>query len=136
MAADPEAAAHEVRIRGADGSPLRGFLAAPSGASPRPALLFLHWRFGDATSFLAEARAYARAGASALTFDAPGYGARKGPRVGANDPARVRAGLPVRAARRLTRSRNARALGSPIAEQHRRVTGRRPEREISTHPGS
>jgi len=91
MAALPEITRREVQLPGAGGAPVRGFLASPAGESPRAGVLFLHWGFGDATSFLAEARAFAGVAAATLTIDAPGYGAREGPRVGSKEAARVRA---------------------------------------------
>lgn len=66
-------------------------LALPQHDGARSGLLFLHWGFGDRTSFAREAEAYAEAGAVSLLIDAPGFGARKGPRVGAREPAGVRA---------------------------------------------
>jgi len=88
MAALPEITRREVQLPGAGGAPVRGFLASPAGESPRAGVLFLHWGFGDATSFLAEARAFAGVAAATLTIDAPGYGAREGPRVGSKEAAR------------------------------------------------
>lgn len=41
-----------------------------------PALLLLHWGFGDRFSFAREASALAKCGVTCLTIDAPGMGAR------------------------------------------------------------
>jgi dienelactone hydrolase len=60
-------------------------------AVPGPGVLFVHWGFGDRTSFEREATAYAQAGVTSLLIDAPGFGLRKGHRPGANDAAAMRA---------------------------------------------
>jgi dienelactone hydrolase len=83
--------AREVSFAGHAGDAVSALLISATSHAPHAALLFLHWGFGDRKSFGREAAAYAAAGASSLLVDAPGYGARKGPRVGAKDPRRVRA---------------------------------------------
>ena len=57
---------------------------------PGPGMLFVHWGFGDRTSFEREALAYAQAGVTSLLIDAPGFGARKGPRPGGKDAEAMR----------------------------------------------
>jgi dienelactone hydrolase len=84
-------AAREIRFEGAAGDTVAALLASPGFAAASPGLLFLHWGFGNRTSFAREAAAWAAAGATALCIDEPGVGARKGPRVGSRDAARVRA---------------------------------------------
>jgi dienelactone hydrolase len=68
-----------------------GVLLVPAlTAAPHAGLVFLHWGFGDRTSFTAEASCYAAGGATSLLLDAPGFGARKGPRIPHEDPRVVR----------------------------------------------
>jgi alpha-beta hydrolase superfamily lysophospholipase len=83
--------ANEVGFAGANGDGVSALLVPARTAAPHAGLLFLHWGFGDRTSFAREAEAYAACGVTSLGIDAPGFGARKGPRVGAREPARVRA---------------------------------------------
>lgn len=74
---------------GADGDPVSALLGEREGDGPKAGILFAHWGFGDRRSFAEEAQRYA--GATTLCIDAPGYGKRKGPRVGSRDPRAVRA---------------------------------------------
>jgi dienelactone hydrolase len=84
-------AAREVSFAGATGDRVSALLVAATSPPPHAGLLFVHWGFGDRTSFAREASAYAACGATSLLVDAPGFGLRKGPRVGAKDPRVVRA---------------------------------------------
>lgn len=62
-------------------APGGGTLSALAVTPPNPtgpAVLFLHWGFGDRRSVVTEARAYARAGARCVSLDAPGRGRRHG----------------------------------------------------------
>ena len=112
-------------------------LLSPVAAAP-PAMVFLHWGFGDRRSFLSEAMAYARAGAAALLVDAPGMGDRgRGmPPVGRADVARdflvqcvtdVRRGLDLLVARGADPNRLAfvgHSLGATIGGPLAGVEGR------------
>lgn len=62
------------------GDRVTAWLVLPAPPGPRAGLLFQHWGFGDRASFLAEALALAPGGVASLLPDAPGYGARRGPR--------------------------------------------------------
>lgn len=54
-------------------------LVLPVNDVPRaPGLVFLHWGFGNRSTFASEARALAAAGVVSLLLDAPGYGGRPG----------------------------------------------------------
>ena len=81
----------EASFTGIGGDPVSALLATPSSDPAGAGILYLHWGFGDRKSFAREAEAYAGVGATALCMDAPGFGARKGSRVGSKDPALVRA---------------------------------------------
>jgi dienelactone hydrolase len=48
-----------------------GYLVQPDGPGPFAAIVFGHWGPGNATEFLPEATAYARAGAASLLIDYP-----------------------------------------------------------------
>jgi dienelactone hydrolase len=80
----------EVSFPGVAGDAVSALLVAAASPPPNAGLLFLHWGFGDRTSFAREAEALAAAGATSLLIDAPGFGARKGPRVGSKDARVVR----------------------------------------------
>jgi len=71
---------HEVSFPGERGDAVPAWLVAPDAGGPHAGLLFRHWGFGTRDSFRAEAEALARSGVVSLLVDAPGYGARKGPR--------------------------------------------------------
>jgi dienelactone hydrolase len=87
MSADAE----EIALPSAeDGANARLVRSTAEGTAPAAGLLFLHWGFGDRTSFASEAEAYAPRGVTSLLLDAPGFGARRGPRIPARDPAAVR----------------------------------------------
>ncbi|KCZ54270.1 alpha/beta hydrolase family protein [Hyphomonas chukchiensis] len=64
----------DISYPGAKG-PVSGLLFEAVGERT-PALLFLHWGFGDRFSFAREAAALAECGVTCLTIDAPGMGAR------------------------------------------------------------
>jgi dienelactone hydrolase len=85
-----ESSARATSFPGARGE-VSALLVEATSAPPRAGLLFLHWGFGDRTSFAREADAYASAGATSLLIDAPGFGGRSGPRVGSRDARAVRA---------------------------------------------
>jgi dienelactone hydrolase len=70
---------------------VRAWLVVPDAVGPHAGVLWQHWGFGSRDSFLAEALALAPSGAVSLLPDAPGYGARKGPRplFRAEGPARA-----------------------------------------------
>jgi dienelactone hydrolase len=70
---------------------VRAWLVVPNAVGPHAGVLWQHWGFGSRDSFLAEALALAPSGAVSLLPDAPGYGARKGPRplFRAEGPARA-----------------------------------------------
>jgi dienelactone hydrolase len=70
----------EVSLPGERGDAVKAWLVAPDGGGPHAGLLFQHWGFGSRDSFRAEAEALAKSGVASLLVDAPGYGARKGPR--------------------------------------------------------
>jgi len=80
-----------ITLAGADEEVSALLLAPTDSSAPGPGLLFVHWGFGDRTSFEREAASYAQAGATSLLIDAPGFGLRKGPRVGAKDPVLMQA---------------------------------------------
>lgn len=83
--------ADDVVYQGSQAEDVTATLLSPAAASSaQPAVLMLHWGFGDRSSFLSEAIAYARAGALVLSIDAPGAGDRgKGlPRLDLPDVAR------------------------------------------------
>jgi dienelactone hydrolase len=81
--------ARDVSFAGSAGDAVSArLLGTPNGS--RAGMLFLHWGFGDRTSFEREAAAYVP-GAVALCIDAPGFGARAGARVPARDARFVRA---------------------------------------------
>lgn len=83
--------ADDILYIGWQGAEVTATLLRSAPASYAPAgILMLHWGFGDRSSFLSEAMAYARAGALVLSIDAPGAGDRgKGlPRLNQPDIAR------------------------------------------------
>jgi dienelactone hydrolase len=84
-------AAPEVSFPGASGDVVSALLVNATSTPPHAGLLFVHWGFGDRTSFAREAEAYAAAGATSLLIDAPGSGARKGRHIPAREVAFVRA---------------------------------------------
>lgn len=81
----------EVSFPGAAGDAVSALLVSSTAPAPHAGVLFLHWGFGDRTSFAAEALALAPYGATSLLVDAPGFGARKGPRMPVRDARVVRA---------------------------------------------
>src|SRR5262245_58751982 len=82
----PDTHVRALTFEGADEDVSALLVTPPYSLAPGPGLLFIHWGFGDRTSFQREATAYAHAGVTSLLMDAPGYGLRKGPRPGAKDP--------------------------------------------------
>lgn len=85
----PEASVRETSFRDAGGEPVSALLCTGIADGPKAGLLFVHWGFGDRTSFQSEATAYAASGATSLLIDAPGFGLRKGMRVPARSDARA-----------------------------------------------
>jgi len=57
-------AAREVSFAGASGDRVSALLVAATSPPPHAGLLFVHWGFGDRTSFAREASAYAACGAT------------------------------------------------------------------------
>ena len=108
--------------------------------SPGPGIIFLHWGFGDRTSFRTEAMAYGRTGATSLLIDAPEMGDRgKGfPRIDQADIAEsylkrcvvdVRRGIDLLLARGVSPNHLAyvghslgAAVGGPLAGVENRLT--------------
>ena len=84
------AGAEEIALAGPGRDGARALLVRSRTESPAAGLLFLHWGFGDRTSFLSEALAYAPSGVTSLLLEAPGFGARAGPRIPAREPGAVR----------------------------------------------
>ncbi len=82
--------AKEISYAAAGGESATALLVSARAPAPNAGILFLHWGFGDRTSFLSEAIAYAECGATSLLIDAPGFGARKGPLIPNADPRVVR----------------------------------------------
>jgi len=82
-------AREELTYHGPAGGRVSATLPSTEAALP-PGVVFLHWGFGNRSSFLEEARLYAAAGAMALLIDAAGMGARgRGlPRLGDANVAR------------------------------------------------
>ncbi len=64
-------AIHEITYASPVSGRVPAFLLVPAVAGPHPVMLFGHWGGGDYTEFLAEAGAYARAGAVCLLPDYP-----------------------------------------------------------------
>lgn len=80
-----------IDFAGADEN-VSSLLISPTDAvAPGAGILFVHWGFGDRTSFEREAMWYAQVGVTSLLIDAPGFGLRKGARVGSKDPTVVEA---------------------------------------------
>ena len=73
-------AAREISYPSAGGDLVTAWLITPDAAGPHAGVLWQHWGFGSRHSFRAEASALGRSGVVSLLVDAPGYGARKGPR--------------------------------------------------------
>ena len=67
---------HDISFVSPGGDRVIGYLVTPPQSGRRPAILFLHWGFGNRNSFLSEAMAYVRAGAICLLIDAPDMGDR------------------------------------------------------------
>jgi dienelactone hydrolase len=85
------ASTRDVSFAGAASDSVSALLVAASAPPLHAGLLFLHWGFGDRTSFAAEALALAPCGVTSLLIDAPGSGERRGPRIPARDASLVRA---------------------------------------------
>jgi dienelactone hydrolase len=80
-----------ITFAGADDGVSALLVSPTNAAASGPGLVFVHWGFGDRTSFEREATSYAHDGVTSLLIDAPGYGRRKGARVGSKDAAIVQA---------------------------------------------
>jgi dienelactone hydrolase len=78
-----QAEIRDVTILGANGETVSAWVRRPTDTEPRAGLLFVHWGFGNRESFLLQACAFSSA--LPLLIDAPGFGARRGPRVPTTD---------------------------------------------------
>lgn len=83
--------AQQISYASAGGERVSALLVPATTPAPHAGIVFLHWGFGDRTSFRAEALAHAGCGATSLLIDAPGFGARRGPRIPNADAGTVRA---------------------------------------------